>query len=44
MASTESFSKCLRKETRDVHKISDALVNAKLAFGKFVKMLLIFLF
>lgn len=30
----ESFSKRMRKETRDVHKISDALINAKLAFGK----------
>lgn len=25
----------MRKETRDVHKISDALINAKLAFGKY---------
>jgi len=33
MADTESFSKRLRKETRDIHKISDALINAKLAFA-----------
>lgn len=30
----ESFSKRMRKETRDVHKVSDALINAKLVFGK----------
>lgn len=29
----ENFSKRMRKETRDVHKVSDALINAKLAFG-----------
>lgn len=29
-----SFSKQMRLATRDVHKLSDALVNAKLAFGK----------
>lgn len=29
-----SFWKRLRKETRDVHRISDALINAKLAFGE----------
>jgi hypothetical protein len=28
------FTKEMRKATRDVHDISDALVNAKLAFGK----------
>lgn len=37
MAVAESFSKRMRKETRDVHKISDALINAKLAFGKHTK-------
>lgn len=31
-----SFTKQMRKATRNVHSISDALVNAKLAFGKFV--------
>lgn len=31
---TELFTKRMRRETRDVHKISDALVNAKMAFGK----------
>ena len=30
----ESFTKQMRKATRDVHAVSDALVNAKLAFGK----------
>lgn len=36
MANTkeDSFSKRMRKETRDVHNISDKLINAKLAFGK----------
>lgn len=34
MANLQNFSKLLRKETRDIHKISDALINAKLAFGK----------
>lgn len=29
-----SFSKQMRIATREIHKISDALVNAKLAFGK----------
>lgn len=29
----ELFTKRMRRETRDVHKISDALINAKLAFG-----------
>lgn len=29
-----SFSKQMRIATRDVHKISDALVNAKMVFGK----------
>lgn len=33
-AKDEGFSKRMRKETRDVHKVSDALINAKLAFGK----------
>lgn len=28
-----SFSKQMRIATRDVHKISDALVNAKMVFG-----------
>ena len=30
-----SFSKQMRLATRDIHKISDALVNAKIAFGKY---------
>lgn len=30
-----SFSKQMRVATRDVHKISDALVNAKMVFGNF---------
>lgn len=30
----ETFCKQMRKATREVHKISDTLVNAKLAFGK----------
>lgn len=30
----ELFTKRMRRETRDVHKISDALVNAKMAFGE----------
>lgn len=29
-----SLSKEMRIATREIHKISDALVNAKLAFGK----------
>lgn len=29
----ELFTKRMRRETRDVHEISDALINAKLAFG-----------
>lgn len=37
MVDTESFSKRLRKETRDIHKISDALINAKLAFGECIQ-------
>lgn len=32
---TLSFSKQMRKATRDIHKVSDALVNAKIAFGNF---------
>lgn len=35
MADAESFSKRMRRETREVHKISDALINAKLAFGTY---------
>lgn len=35
MAAVETFTKRMRRETRDIHKISDALINAKLAFGKF---------
>lgn len=27
------FSKQMREATRDIHALSDALVNAKLAFG-----------
>lgn len=34
MENSDSFSKRMRRETRDVHKISDALINAKLAFGE----------
>lgn len=30
----EPFSKRMRRETRDVHKISDALVNAKFLMCK----------
>lgn len=30
----ENFCKKMRKATREIHAISDALVNAKLAFGK----------
>lgn len=29
-----SFSKQLRLATRDIHSLSDKLVNTKLAFGK----------
>lgn len=28
------FNKILRRETRDIHSVSDALVNAKLAICK----------
>lgn len=35
----DSFSKRMRKETRDVHKVSDALINAKLVFGKNIFLL-----
>lgn len=38
MATIETFTKRMRRETRDVHKISDALINAKLAFGKFLNL------
>lgn len=31
----EPFTKRMRRETRDVHKISDALVNAKFLMCKF---------
>lgn len=34
MTNSDGFSKRMRRETRDVHKISDALINAKLAFGE----------
>lgn len=30
----DTFCKKMRKATRDIHAVSDALVNAKLAFGK----------
>ncbi|XP_031639945.1 heme oxygenase 1, partial [Contarinia nasturtii] len=33
MANLENFSKRLRRETRNVHKISDALVNTKFFFA-----------
>lgn len=36
---TDSFSKQMRKATRDIHKISDTLVNAKIAFGKIKKFI-----
>lgn len=29
----ENFCKKMRKATREIHAVSDALVNAKLAFG-----------
>ena len=32
--SEEDFCTKMRKATREIHAISDALVNAKLAFGK----------
>lgn len=35
----QSFSREMRKATRKIHKISDDLVNAKVAFGKNVKLL-----
>lgn len=35
--SPTSFSKQMRIATRDVHKISDALVNAKMVFGTFTE-------
>lgn len=28
------FTKQMRQATREIHAVSDALVNAKLAFGK----------
>jgi hypothetical protein len=31
----ETFTKKMRGATREIHAISDTLVNAKLAFGKF---------
>jgi hypothetical protein len=31
----ETFTKKMRSATREIHAMSDALVNAKLAFGKF---------
>jgi len=31
----ETFTKKIRRVTREIHAISDALVNAKLAFGEF---------
>lgn len=36
---TRSLTKEMRVATREVHKLSDALVNAKLAFGKLCKFL-----
>jgi hypothetical protein len=36
-----SLSKEMRLATREIHRISDALVNAKLAFGNY--LILIFL-
>jgi len=30
----ETFTKKMRSATREIHAISDALVNAKLAFGE----------
>lgn len=34
-AEEENFCKKMRRSTRKIHAISDALVNAKLAFGIF---------
>jgi len=34
MPEEENFCKKMSKATRGIHAISDALVNAKLAFGK----------
>ena len=34
MSEEELFTKRMRKATRQVHAISDALVNGKLLFGK----------
>lgn len=31
---TISFTKAMRVATREIHNVSDGLVNAKLAFGK----------
>ena len=33
MASEPTFTKQMRKATREIHDISDALVNAKLGIG-----------
>jgi hypothetical protein len=30
----ETFAKKMRRATKEIHAISDALVNAKLAFGE----------
>jgi hypothetical protein len=35
MMEKETFTMKMRRATREIHAISDALVNAKLAFGKF---------
>lgn len=36
-----AFTKELRKATKDVHKLTDVLVNAKFAFGKFKELYLV---
>jgi hypothetical protein len=35
MMEKETFTMKMRRATREIHAISDALVNAKLAFGKY---------
>lgn len=34
-----TFTKEVRKATKDVHTLTDVLVNAKFAFGKYEKIL-----
>jgi hypothetical protein len=40
MATTPSITKEMRLYTREIHKISDDLVNAKLAFGELKKKII----